>query len=102
MKMIFDTIPGQRFSEDIQLNGAVMGSAVIANRSEFILNGVIDGDLHLEEGAKATVNGTVKGNVFNEGGELKIFGMVNGRVVQRRGKLFVSPKAFILGGVSKE
>lgn len=54
------------------------------------LQGVIHGDLHIDSQSTVELRGMVRGNVFLNGGVLRLPGMVNGDVVNNGGTLSIS------------
>jgi hypothetical protein len=71
--------------------GTATKDVIVAANGSLYLYGTIGGDLRVETGGKAFVDGTVVGAVINDGGLVKIEGSV-GDVVDRSGTTQVSPK----------
>jgi cytoskeletal protein CcmA (bactofilin family) len=95
------TIQGDfEVTEDLQLNGMIIGNVIVKAGVSFHLNGTVSHDLIVESGAIAIVNGMVSGNVSNLGGTLKIYGVVNGGVDRVNGNTYVDPRAIIKGNRS--
>lgn len=78
METINTTIPSQKLTRDLELNGIATGTLVVPNGVYLRLNGTISGDLAVEEGGSAEVNGTITGSVDNRGGRVTIRGVVRG------------------------
>ncbi|MDN4106116.1 hypothetical protein [Paenibacillus polymyxa] len=94
MKEITGKLVGaNEISEDTTLNGMLLGPVIVLNSSNFIISGMVVGSLHLKEGTKTSIRGTVNGDVFNQGGKLEVFGTVDGTINNQRGELFVDPDA---------
>jgi cytoskeletal protein CcmA (bactofilin family) len=65
--------------EDLVLKGMVTGDVYVPRGQRLELFGMVCGDLKLDPGASAVVHGMVLGSVTN-GGDLEIWGVVNGTV----------------------
>jgi hypothetical protein len=83
--------------EDLELHGMIAGSATVKDGARLDLNGTVTGDLVVEEGATVILRGTVAGDVTNRGGELAIYGMIDGRLIRVAGTTEVDPDAVIHG-----
>jgi hypothetical protein len=95
MTDIYHKLEGdQYFTEDTELHG-IAGSAHIRSGVRFYLNGIISGNLFVEEDSDVQVRGMVDGDVINEGGQLLIEGTVHGTLIRRAGNTIVAPHASI-------
>ena len=63
-------------TSDLEFHGLVTGSLTVPSGLEVRLHGFVTGDLIVEKGAIAFVAGKVDGAVMNQGGRVKIDGMV--------------------------
>ncbi len=78
MKALHEKIDGPfAIEEDVALYGMVVGNATLCRGVRFILHGTIAGNLTVEVGARAIIHGTVAGRVYNDGGRVEIFGLVD-------------------------
>lgn len=62
--------------QDTRLNGVVIGDVTVPPGVRLELNGTVKGNLLACPGSQAVINGAVLGHLFNEGGEVDIFGLV--------------------------
>lgn len=79
-------------TKDFQLNGMITGSVTVETGAHFLLHGTVNKDVIVSNGASAQINGIVNGNVINQGGVVKIQGVVHGTV---QGEVKISPNAVI-------
>jgi hypothetical protein len=63
-----------RVAEDFALNGVVTGSA---GGAALELRGMVAQSLLLEPGSRVELRGKVSGNVINNGGHLRVFGLID-------------------------
>lgn len=87
------------FTEDTALHGMVAGSATVAPGVTLMLHGMVTKDLILDAGSHCELHGMVTGAVRNNGGELAVFGTVNGSVLTSGGSTEVGHEAVVHGGV---
>lgn len=80
---------------DTVIIGQQVGPVVLQPRSELFVKGLILGDLEIEAGASCTVHGTVIGNIKNRG-TLKVYGLVNGEIINENGSVSVDANAKVL------
>ena len=84
------------FDRDDRIEEVVIGSAVVLAGVTLEIDGVVTGDLHVEFGGLAVVRGAVKGEVYNHGGRVELFGVVSAvRDVAPGAVTFVDPDAVI-------
>ena len=96
MKVIRNNIEGNTtINEDTQLHGMVVGLTTVSLNSILQLHGMIIGDLILEESSTVYLHGMVNGNVINNGGYLKVFGTVNGKVIRESGETIIDSNSVI-------
>ncbi|MGY6570250.1 MAG: hypothetical protein ACXIVE_14745 [Salinarimonas sp.] len=62
---------------DLVMRGRVKGTVTVPSGSRLDLEGVIMGDLVVEEGGAAIVHGAVAGALINHGGDVEVRGTVN-------------------------
>ena len=77
----------------LQLHGMITGVAVVKEGGIFVLHGMVCNNVIVEEGAIAKIYGMVCRDLINRGGELEVFGMVNGNLLEESGVTQVSPDA---------
>ena len=61
---------------DFVLNGMVTGNITVVSGGKLELNGTCGGDLTLEEGTTVYLRGKVAGDIHNNGGNLEIDGVI--------------------------
>ncbi|MFJ8217670.1 hypothetical protein [Bacillus cereus] len=81
--------------EDLRVEGMVVGNVAVETGKTLIVNGMIVGNLHIKEESFVEIHGNVNGDVLNEGGELKVYGTINGRLFRERGRTIVDTKATV-------
>ena len=84
----------------LKFHGMITGSAIIRSGAHIDLHGMVARVLMVETGATAKIHGMVVGNVINKGGEIEIYGTVNGSVQKESGNTFIDPRAVVQGHVS--
>lgn len=62
---------------DLLMRGRVKGAVTVPAGSRLDLEGVIMGDLIVQEGGAAVVRGAVAGTLVNHGGDVEVLGVVN-------------------------
>ena len=62
-------------AQNFQIHGLVSGTVTIAAGKQLHLNGRIEGDLIVQEGARVLIHGAVSGTVLNRGADIKITGI---------------------------
>lgn len=85
---------GYRVERDLHLNGMIRGPATVAEGIFLQLDGTVAGDLTVQPGAVVRINGTVGGDVLNRG-EVEVYGVVSGRVIDDGGRSFVDENAVV-------
>ena len=83
----------QRLSGNV--DGVIDGDATVAEGTHLCLNGMITGNLTVEAGATCDLRGTVIGSVINTGGDLQVFGLIQGSLVRQGGHTNVDSRASI-------
>ena len=63
---------------DGRIAGMVAGDVVIRPGCDVRISGMVAGDVYVEEGARARISGMVSGSVFNDGGAVRVSGMIGG------------------------
>lgn len=84
-------------SSDYLLQGMVAGSVTVVNGGYLELYGMVSQDLILERGGIVTLHGMVKGDVYNRGGDLEVYGTIDGALHDESGVTFIDPDALIGG-----
>jgi cytoskeletal protein CcmA (bactofilin family) len=83
-------------AEDLELRGMVTGTITVSAGKSLALYGMCGGDLVIEAGARASIDGTVAGNVTNNG-IVEVRGMVLGSVQSQNGTVRYSKEAMVGG-----
>lgn len=79
MRLLSGVVLGPRPIEmDSDLKGMIIGMATVRTGVQLIVKGVVTGDLILEPGSRAEIDGTVIGTVRNHGGTLEVRGTIGG------------------------
>lgn len=86
-------------ADELRLGGMVTGRITVQAGGVLLLRGMACSDLVLEEGSSVEMRGLVVGNVRNDGGDLVVYGMVNGDVTTTGGRTRIDPGAAIHGVV---
>ncbi len=76
------------------LTGMVTGNVTVDNASNFIVYGMINGDVIVQVNSALLVHGTINGNIVNSG-LCKVFGIVNGKLIDKGGRFDIDSKAVI-------
>ena len=82
-------------NDDLEISGLVSGTVTVPSGRHLLLNGMIAGDLIVEQDTRVTIHGMVIGMVFNHGGDVEIFGMVDGVTDSSDRKTFIDARAVI-------
>ena len=78
MRAVHENIAGPfSIGEDLAVYGLIPQGATLQGGVKLTLHGTIAGDLTVEPAARAIIHGTVAGRVYNKGGRVEIFGMVD-------------------------
>jgi len=80
METINHKLPPTVLDNNTTLNGMVVGDLTVVGGVYVMMNGMVTGDLIARQGSSVDVNGTVSGCVVNEGGHVKVQGVV-GRII---------------------
>lgn len=83
----------QTLTEDIQIQGMVIGSCFVPSGVYLRLHGIVSGDLRVEEGGTADVYGTVSGTLYGDG-TINVYGIV-GKVEGTQA--IIHPRAIVAG-----
>lgn len=79
MKTITNKIEGNLLVDgEVVLRGMVTGDVTVAAGGSLDLFGMVSGNLILCRHSKTVVRGMVCGDLINQGGSVKVLGMVNG------------------------
>lgn len=90
-------------SEDLKLKGAEIavvrgvheGNIYVFGGSTLILRGIVKGSIYIEETGSAFIHGIVTGDVTNNGGRLKHYGVIKGRLNRLAGETVIWPRSII-------
>jgi len=78
----------------LDFNGMILGNIIIDDSSTGIINGLVYGNIKIMPGARAEINGSVHGTVYNNGGVAAVYGTVN-RIVTIAGESFIDTNAIV-------
>jgi hypothetical protein len=81
--------------EDTSFHGMICGNTIVKDSVTFDVHGMITADLTVEMGGIANIHGMVNGTVYNNGGQVTIWGMVDSLVDARGSMTTVEPGAVI-------
>jgi len=81
------------------MTGLVRGDLFVRDNSVCDVTGMVSGNLLAERTGKAILHGLVTKAAKAAGGDLEIFGMVQGDVINEGGRLFVDKTAVVRGKV---
>ena len=84
---------------EVRLNGMITGSATVSEGALLELTGTVVGNLNIEPGSTVYLHGMVNRDVFNRGGMLTVFGVIQGRLVREAGETEIHSESIIRGGV---
>ena len=77
-----------------KLVGMISGNVSLENSTDFLIEGFINGDITVQSNSTLIVHGTINGNIINAG-LVKIFGRINGKLIENGGSFEIDPKAII-------
>jgi Protein of unknown function, DUF583. len=78
----------------LELTGIVTGDIQVDADCVAYIKGIVNGSLYVAASANVEVRGTINGTVNNDGGNVRIFGIVD-RVVTIKGDTFLDAGAII-------
>jgi hypothetical protein len=81
------------------MTGLVRGDLFVRDNSVCDVTGMVSGNLLAERTGKAILHGLVMKAAKSAGGDLEIYGMVQGDVLNEGGRLFVDKSAVVRGKV---
>jgi hypothetical protein len=81
------------------MTGLVRGDLFVRDNSVCDVTGMVSGNLLAERTGKAILHGLVTKAAKAAGGDLEIFGMVQGDVINEGGRLFVDKSAVVRGKI---
>ena len=98
MRTINDVLEGpQILTGHVRLLGMITGDVVVASGAELQLHGMCCANLRIEANASVALHGTVSGDVTNAGGDVCVFGIIAGRLIDEGGSTVVHPGAIVTG-----
>lgn len=101
MRTITGKLEGpQEIMGDVTLTGMITGDVLVRSGAHLDLNGMCCASLRVEPTGSVDLRGTVAGDVTNDGGDLHVYGVVAGKLVEHGGSTVVHPGA-IVGGVRR-
>jgi cytoskeletal protein CcmA (bactofilin family) len=80
------------------ISGQITGTLTVAETGNLILNGQVIEDLVVEAGGRAEINGMVIGNIVNRGGDVTVYGQVEGQILDEGTTATVIESGAIIGG----
>jgi cytoskeletal protein CcmA (bactofilin family) len=86
------------FDRDTALHGMVVGNLTVESGVRADIHGVVTGTLVIRPGAIVDVHGKVDGAVLNEGGLVRVFGIVESIADVGNTKTWVDPNALVHSG----
>ena len=89
----------QVLSKDTSLSGIITGDVIVLSGVNFNIKGMMNGNLEMQSNSIVINSGTVSGDITNNGGNLQIYGIVNGDVIRKGGSTYIDPKAIISGQI---
>ncbi|PSC06546.1 hypothetical protein SLNSH_01660 [Alsobacter soli] len=93
-----DSACGLLVDSDVELHGHIQGGLVVASGAYLKLCGTASCDLTVLAGGRAEIHGWVAGNVCNMGGNVTIFGSVDGVRNERPGAVTRLARGASVGG----
>ncbi len=84
----------------LEVQGIVLGSITVLPAAHLVLRGICRGSVRIAESGVAQLWGIVEGDVSNEGGEVDVFGIVEGAVQGAPSHTRVSSDSIVRGGRS--
>ena len=70
---------------ELRIRGQINGIVTVEKKGFLILNGQINGNLIINDSGQCDLHGMVNGNVENNGGNLSVFGTINGSLYKKDG-----------------
>lgn len=83
------------FDYSVVIKGQANGNVAVVDGGILIIRGQLNGNLTIHEESEVVIHGQINGDVINNGGNLEVFGMINGRLFRERGNTFIDENAFI-------
>ncbi len=80
---------------DVPVHEVIEGQIIVHGRGILRLHGTLVGDLRVQAGGVAVVDGVVTGSVVNAGGRMLIFGWTQGQVHELGGWTHIDASARI-------
>ena len=82
-------------SEVAVVHGIVYGDVSVRGSSTLILHGIIRGNVVVEGQGTFFIHGMVYGDVTNNGGTIRHYGMVKGKLNKHSGETIVNSRAIV-------
>jgi hypothetical protein len=83
------------FDRDTALHGMVVGNFTVESGIRADIHGVVTGTLAIRPGAIVDVHGKVDGGVLNEGGQVRVFGIIESIADMGDTKTWIDPSAVV-------
>lgn len=85
----------KNLSKDVQDDSHLRGSFQIPGKMILEISGVISGTLSVCKDAVVNIKGTINGNIFNNGGKIKVLGTVIGTIITNEGTTTIEAGALV-------
>jgi len=85
-----------------QMTGLVRGDLFVRDHSVCEVLGMVSGNLHAERTGRAILRGLVTKSCKATGGDLEVYGMVQGDVLNEGGRVYIDKGAVVKGRVQGE
>jgi len=100
---VHDRIEGDIVVEnELLLHGMVTGNVIVKESGSLFLHGMVIGNLTVESGGNVELHGTVCHDVYNRGGYLKVFGVVDGILFDDSEHTYLDGKCIVKGRIIKQ
>ena len=81
--------------QDTRLNGSVRGDVTVPPGVHLELNGTIRGNLLACKGSRTVIHGVVLGRIFDEGGQVEVYGLVGRQRASDARDAYLHPTAIL-------
>lgn len=67
--------------EDTAVSGILVGNADVIKDNKLYISGIMNGNIKVEKGGSLIVSGILNGDIVNNGGQIEITGIHQGRLL---------------------
>ncbi|WP_332631845.1 hypothetical protein [Halalkalibacter flavus] len=67
---------------DTLLTGTFNGNLTVLPGAKLCLDAKLNGDLYLRKNSIVSIQNTIVGNVYNEGGKIEMIGLIEGKLIE--------------------